>query len=349
MTLYNKYRCSLLLMSLVIVAFSYSAFAGMHFPTAIHIQKPIYFQKPDGEAVPLNPGVYEVSEKSETTILVGAIDIDQSQPIALQAVPAEHEESLSMASADLIPSPDNDPDKRHILFLRPDGLTLEAVGSYSGIFTRSASMWSSLVPDKETGTFEEPLTLELEEAIYFKTVGGDPQAVQPGLYEVTKDARGLFLTHTGDSNRRPIHIETEAMGTSAAVMMPEFNDNQDLELLMLATANGQSLMAIGSHSGTFPRGLFKKFKRGIKKVGGRIKKSSRRVGGRVKRGAQLAYGNVGRPVVKNVKRGARFSKKAFDMKRKLDRRLKKEAWKYCTNSLKRAKNCVDVIRMIKGG
>ena len=187
----------------------------------------------------------------------------------------------------LFPSPDDDPDKRHILFLKANGLTLEAVGSYSGVFARSASLWITDVANQDAETFEELLTVEIDKATYFRTVGGDPQVVQPGHYEVSTDEQGLVLTRADKASDQPIHVEAESMGTSVAVIMSNFNDNPDLDLLMLGTAGGQSLVAVGSHNGTFPRGLFKRFKRGIKKVGGKIKKGTRKASGTNK-----ARGNV---------------------------------------------------------
>ena len=344
------------------------AFGGLNFPTAINVAQSIYFQKPDGEPVQLKPGVYEVAERGEKNIVVTAIGTALSKPIVLQAIPAGHEEVFEEASAELIPSPDNKPDKRHLLLLLPNGLALEAVGSYSGVFTRSASTWSTKVEDKTSGDLQEPLTLEIDEAIYFKTVGGDPQGVQPGSYEVTQDDDGLILTPAGDTTGEVIHVEPESLGTSAAVMLPEFDDNPDLELLMLGTASGQSLVAIGSHSGTFPRGFFKKFGRGLKKLGGKIKKGATRVGGGIKKGvrktgrgikkgAKFAHGKVGRHIVKYAKRGARHVKKGariagHHVKKhgrrvvkgayKVGKGVAKETWKYCTGSVSGAHTCIKV-------
>ena len=344
------------------------AFGAMHFPTAILVDKPLYFQGPDGTPVQLNPGTYEVSEREAKTIIVNAIGTALSKPIALQAIPAGHEEVFEEASAELIPSPDNNPDKRHLLLSLPDGLALEAVGSYSGVFTRSASTWSTKVEDTQTGDSQDPLTLEIDEAIYFKTVGGDPKAVQPGSYEVTQDDDGLILSPVGATKGEVVHVEPESLGTSAAVMLPDFNDNPDLELLMLGTAGGQSLVAIGSHSGTFPRGFFKKLGRGLKKIGGKVKGGAKRVGGGIKkgvrkagrgikRGAKFAHGKVGRHVVKHVKRGARYVKKGarvagHHIKKhgrkvavgayKAGKRVAKEAWRYCTGSVSGAHTCIKV-------
>ena len=103
MTQQIKYRYSFFFLCLAIVAFAYPAFSGMHFPTAINVQKSIYFQQPGGQAVQLQPGIYEVAERSEQTIMLSAIGSEQSQSVALQAVSASHVGSVTVDSAEFIP------------------------------------------------------------------------------------------------------------------------------------------------------------------------------------------------------------------------------------------------------
>ena len=351
---YHYVRCSLVFNFLVLMFLVSPVFGGLNFPTAINIDQSIYFQKPDGEAVQLLPGLYEVEQGRETVLNLTAVGTVVSSPVSVQALPAGHEEELVEASADFIPSPDSNSDKRHLLLLLPNGLALEAVGSYSGVFTRSASTWSTKVEDKTSGDLQEPLTLEIDEAIYFKTVGGDPQGVQPGSYEVTQDDDGLILTPAGDTTGEVIHVEPESLGTSAAVMLPEFDDNPDLELLMLGTASGQSLVAIGSHSGAFPRGWFKKLKRGVRKVGGKIKRGARKAGSRVKRGAKFVHGKVKRHVVRHVKKGAgvgyryvkKYGRKVAVAHYKAAKKVGKETVKFCTSSVNNAYTCYKVGKTI---
>lgn len=252
-------------------------------PSAVKLEKSIHFQKPDGGTVEVKPGIYEIAQNGEKQLNLNPVG--DEGPIAIQAMPAGHGQKLENPTANLIPSPDNNPDKQHLVLWLPDGLALEAVGSFSGVFTRSTEMWG-----KEEGVsargLEDPLSLVFEKPIHFKTLGGNPKVIQPGEYHVSLLEGGVQLS-PAKGKGEPIVVATESMGTSAAVLLPEFDANPDLEALMIATATGQSLVAIGSYSGAFPRGLFS----AVRKVGGAVQgvaKMGAKVGYQVGKGALLA-------------------------------------------------------------
>ena len=192
---------------------------------------------------------------------------------------------MEAATAHLTPSPDNNADTQHLVLWLPNGLALEAVGSYSGVFSRSILSWSQQAGSPKESD-DNPLVVSLEEATYFKTVGGDPVRIQAGDYEVGLVEGGLSLMPTNEDDKNIVMIESESLGVSTAVILPDFNDNSDLEMLMLSTVEGRSIVAMGSHSGAFPRGLWKKLKKATSKVA----RSAKGVGSKVKKGVKKAAG-----------------------------------------------------------
>ena len=310
------------------------AFGEISLPSAIELKKSMYFQNTAGESVQFNPGMYEVEQNGENALNIIPVGTGAGDSTAIQALPAGHEEDVEANTAHLIPSPDNNPDKRHLVYATPEGLALESVGSYSGVFSRAALTWSEQTSEKN-GTAEEPLTVEFEQTLYFKTKGGDPKAIQPGEYQVALGHDSIQLTsvsHKGES----IDVEPESLGTSAAAVLPGLNGNQNLEMLMIGTIGGQSLVAIGSHDGTFPRGwgVFKKIGRGIKK-------GVRKVGRTVKKGAKRVHrvykGKASRYLRAAATGGASLlAKHAKKYGKKYGRTILKKAFHHGKRVLKRA-------------
>ena len=276
------------------------AMAEITLPTAVEFEKAISFQKPDGEPIQLKAGIYEVEMGNENELKFDPVG-GEGNEVTVQALPADHDEAVEESKALLTPAPDNNPDKQHVILWMPEGVALEAIGSYSGVFSRSTLTWGTEgTGDDAAATEQDPLTVNFEKSLYFKTVGGEPKILKPGDYEVGLADDGMVLTLVGGKPEDAITIESESLGTSAAVALPEFNGNPNLELLMLATVGGQSIIAVGSEDGTFPRGL-----------GGWIKKKAKgainKVGGKVKKGVRAAYGkakNHGRKYVKGAARKA---------------------------------------------
>ena len=311
------------------------AFGEISLPTAVKLDKSIYFQNPAGEPVQFQPGIYEVEQNGENALNIEPVGSGAGAPTPIQAIPAGHEEDVEANTAHLVPSPDNNEDKQHLVFVTPDGLALESVGSYSGVFSRSAMTWGEKAGGAEAES-EEPLTVSFDKATYFKTIGGDPAALQPGDYEVALVGDGLVLTPSGDTKGEAITVESESLGTSTATIIPEFADNPDLELLMVATAGGQSITALGSHTGTFPRGLRSWYKKAKKKVKGAASKVKRHVVKKARKGIQVVHGKA----KKHLKRAYYAAKKrgkaalikakshGWKYAKKYGKRIGKGAWKY---------------------
>ncbi len=274
------------------------AFGEINLPSAVELEKSIYFQNTSGEPVQLNPGIYDVEQNGENAL--NMVPVGSGNTTAIQAIPAGHEVDVSANTAHMVPSPDNNADKQHLVYVTPDGFALEAVGSYSGVFSRAALTWGE-TPSAEEADEQDPLTVSFDQATYFKTIGGDPKVLQPGDYEVALLDNGLILTPSGDAEGEAVTVESEALGTSTATIVPDFTDNPDLQLLMVATAGGQSIAAIGSHSGTFPRGLRswlnKKKKAVVNKVKGAASKAKNKAKGALKK----AKNKVVKKVRKHIK------------------------------------------------
>jgi hypothetical protein len=300
MQLFNKRNRQMflcLLASLVIGASP--AMAKIILPTAIEFDKAISFQKPDGEPVQLTAGIYEVAMGSEKELKFDPIGA--GAVITVQALPANHNEAIEVAKAFLTPSPDNNPDKPHVILWMPDGVALEAIGSYSGVFSRSTLTWGT-AEEGEEAAGQDPLIVSLEKAVYFKTAGGDPKILKPGDYEVGVADDGIVLTPVGGKPDNAITIEPESLGTSAAVVLPELDGNPNLKLLVLATVGGQSLIAVGSEDGTFPRGWRSWAKKKAKGAVNRAKRTA-------KKGYRASYG-------KAKKYGKKYARKATSAARK---------------------------------
>lgn len=312
------------------------AMAKIILPTAIEFDKAISFQKPDGEPVQLKAGIYEVAMGSEKELKFDPIGA--GAVITVQALPANHNEAIEESKAFLTPSPDKNPDKPHVILWMPDGVALEAIGSYSGVFSRSTLTWATS-EEGEDAAGQDPLTVNFEKAVYFKTSGGDPKILKPGDYEVGLADDGIVLTPVGGKPENAITIEPESLGTSAAVVLPDLDGNPNLKLLVLATVGGQSLIAVGSEDGTFPRGWKSWAKKKAKGAVNRAKRTA-------KKGYRASYG-------KAKKYGKKYARKATSAARKhgrkYARKMGRAALKYgyaavkkaCSGDKKRAK-CLEV-------
>lgn len=328
------------------------AFGEISLPSAIELEKSIYFQNPAGEPVQFQPGIYDVEANGENALNMVPVGSGAGDAKPIQAIPAGHEEDVTANTAHLVPSPDNNADKQHLVFVTPEGLALESVGSYSGVFSRAAMTWAEQAAG-EGDSDEEPLTVEFEKATYFKTPGGEPKAIQPGEYEVALSDEAVLLTPMGEKGEA-ITVEAESLGTSAAVVLPNINDNPNHELLMIGTVGGQSLVALGSHDGTFPRGLFSKVKRGFKKAAGKVKgiaKKKARSAYRFAKGKAKKYGRKAIMAAKKRGKAAFMKVKKHGMKyvKKHGKRLAQRAWAKSKSLIKkvcgkgRGGKCVELI------
>jgi hypothetical protein len=214
--------------------------------SAVKIEKAVYFQKSDGGTVQVKPGIYDVAQNGEKQLNLDPLG--NGGPIAVQAIPSGHDLKLDFPTASLVASPDKNADKQHLVLWLPDGLALEAVGSIDGAFTRSTQLLG-----EEAVNSDDHLSVIFNESISFKTPGGEAKSIQPGVYYLGLLANGVQLSPV-EKKGESIAVLTQPLDASTAMVLPRFNDNPDLEALIILPATGQTLVAIGSHTGVFSRG-----------------------------------------------------------------------------------------------
>lgn len=99
-------------------------------PLSVTIDRPLHVRSMEGEDVLLDTGVYEVESVLDLQLSLAKED----QPsILLPATRDTHQEFLNHSVTLLVPG---ESDQRHLVFLRPDGLRLDVIGSTSGIRSR---------------------------------------------------------------------------------------------------------------------------------------------------------------------------------------------------------------------
>ena len=98
----------------------------------IQLDQPVHFLGPDGKPVTLAAGRYRV-EKGDTSTLTMVAEDGGSQLISAEA--SGHDEQANAPEA---LSVETGEDELHILLLQPDGSSLDAAGTYSGIVSRAA-------------------------------------------------------------------------------------------------------------------------------------------------------------------------------------------------------------------
>jgi hypothetical protein len=103
-------------------------------PTAprIHLEKEAYFTGPDGSALTLPPGSYDVETTNDSTLRL--LEQGGGPALIVGATSMRHEEPLSDLTAALILT---DEDTLHLVLLHPNGGALDAVGSLTGVQSRA--------------------------------------------------------------------------------------------------------------------------------------------------------------------------------------------------------------------
>ncbi|MGB0911357.1 MAG: hypothetical protein ACPGYT_13425, partial [Nitrospirales bacterium] len=100
------------------------AFGAISLPSALELEKAIYFQNPAGEPVQIKAGIYEVEQNGETALNVIPVGSGAGDATPIQAIPSGHDQDIDANTAHLVPSPDNNADKQHLVFVTPEGLAL---------------------------------------------------------------------------------------------------------------------------------------------------------------------------------------------------------------------------------
>ena len=119
------------------------------YPLTIELSQSVHFLNPEGEEVIAAQGTYEVSE-AETGLYLVPVKEEKADKILVEAQENHHDEQL--ASPMVVALPAEAWDKYILLFMLPEGKVLEALGSYSGVRTRTVKDGSMLEP--KGGTVE---------------------------------------------------------------------------------------------------------------------------------------------------------------------------------------------------
>jgi hypothetical protein len=102
--------------------------------TTVTLERPVHFTNAEGSDVVLEAGSYTV-EAAEEWLRVTPSEGQLVDALLLEAQSAGHEESLTGPLA--LSAQGEQPDTHHLALLLPDGKRLEAIGTYSGIRSRS--------------------------------------------------------------------------------------------------------------------------------------------------------------------------------------------------------------------
>jgi pimeloyl-ACP methyl ester carboxylesterase len=99
----------------------------------ILLDKTVHFAAPDGTPVLVNPGGYIVEAVDKSLRLTVP---DGESPLVVSASPGTHKEAIKSPTALSFAEDGGRSDIHHIVLLFPDGKSLDAVGTYSGIMPR---------------------------------------------------------------------------------------------------------------------------------------------------------------------------------------------------------------------
>ena len=105
---------------------------GAEFEQLIHLERAVHFLTPTGEDAVVPPGSYSV-ESDDGALRLISDDEQTTQPITIDAHSMTHEEALETAQP---VSTTLEEDKHVVALLLPKGTGMQAVGSYSGVFSR---------------------------------------------------------------------------------------------------------------------------------------------------------------------------------------------------------------------
>ena len=136
-------------LTIVVTALAFTSLEAKKgaYPLTIQLPQSVHFLNPKGEEVIAPQGTYEVSE-AESGLYLVPVDEEKADKILVEAEENHHDEEL--ASPMVVALPAEAWDKYILLFMLPEGKVLEALGSYSGVRTRTANGASALAPNGET-------------------------------------------------------------------------------------------------------------------------------------------------------------------------------------------------------
>ena len=130
---------SILIGAILLVSFSYACTTSFidvsekSQATTIELGQAVHFSAPTGEDITIQPGSYQVRASKDSFELVPD---DGTGSIVIAAESTAHEEAVDMPTAMSFSESDTE-DEHFLVLLMPDGQSLEATGSYSGIQSRA--------------------------------------------------------------------------------------------------------------------------------------------------------------------------------------------------------------------
>ncbi len=296
---------------------------------SVTLDKTVEFTGTEGESILLPPGTYSVESGDEQLALQGS----EATPIIIEATQATHTFEIPFP---MIVSTSGDdaglPDSQLLVFLNPDGHSLQAVGTYPQITSRG------LVNSTATNLEEiDPALISLENPVYLNGPDGSPVVVEPGTYTAEVASPWIRLI-PGKERQNALLIEaqqgTHDTGTTdlLALSLPGgYTHDVDLHQILLLLPNGESLEADGTYSGIQTRGLFSKKSRAqkAKKRAQKAKKRKaffKRVGTGIKKTSK-SVGKVGKAVGGGITKGAKNPKWALGQVGKGAATAAKATWK----------------------
>ncbi|MDH5641950.1 MAG: hypothetical protein OEY28_11710, partial [Nitrospira sp.] len=98
----------------------------------ILLDKTVHFTSPDGNAVPINPGGYILEAGGQSLRLT----VPDGETVVIAALGGTHEEEINYPTPLSFAEEGDHADVHHLLLLLPEGKSLDAVGTYSGITSR---------------------------------------------------------------------------------------------------------------------------------------------------------------------------------------------------------------------
>lgn len=101
-------------------------------PTVIALADPLHFTAPDGSEVVVPAGTYHVDQGPGAQLQLLPPDAAQGIVLATQSI--DHGFDLTSPVALIVPADDG---QQHVILLQPGGKALDALGSASGVITRS--------------------------------------------------------------------------------------------------------------------------------------------------------------------------------------------------------------------
>lgn len=225
--------------------------------TTITLDKPVEFEDLEGELIFLEPGTYTV-EAEEEALRLTSLGTQTSNNISAEQ--GFHTEIFPHPAAVSFSGQDGVLANRHVVMLfQPDGIRLQAIGSYPGLQSRSTPEGEDVPDIEEAGSLT---TVTLEQPIYFMASDASPVLVKPGSYTLEPKEKWLRLIPEGERHKAiliearqgtPVNQVEETMAFS----LPGTTEKElDLHHLLLLRPEGPSLEATGSYSGIQPRNIF---------------------------------------------------------------------------------------------